>query len=349
MSLDDADTDGGITAQRTGIQLDTRQRAMLEAMGITVWQSEPLVDKRPLAQQNIAGAATKNVVKNESIAVRNAQSVPSSAAPTQSHASAATRDAEGTSASASAHFSTPVSAPSVPSYATPARTATPTASSHSAASPVTLQPLPDGIAHMDWLQLQSAVSTCQACALCQGRKNTVFGIGQPSTEALLPPRADWLIVGEAPSEHEDAQGEPFVGEAGKLLDNMLRAMLVDGQPLARQRNVFISNVLKCRPVADRNPSSAEVAMCQPYLQRQIALLQPKIILAMGRFAVQALTGSTEPLGKLRGRVHVLQGSSYAAPVIVTYHPAYLLRNLPDKAKAWADLLLAMETLASTPA
>lgn len=199
---------------------------------------------------------------------------------------------------------------------------------------------------MDWQQLQSAVSTCQACALCQGRKNTVFGIGQPSTEPMLPPRADWLIVGEAPGENEDAQGEPFVGEAGKLLDNMLRAMLVDGQPLARQRNVFISNVLKCRPVADRNPSSDEVAMCQLYLQRQIALLQPKIILAMGRFAVQALTGSTEPLGKLRGRVHALQGGGYAAPVIVTYHPAYLLRNLPDKAKAWADLLLAMETVAT---
>ena len=198
---------------------------------------------------------------------------------------------------------------------------------------------------MDWQQLRSAVSTCQACALCQGRKNTVFGIGQPSTEPMLPPRADWLIVGEAPSENEDAQGEPFVGDAGKLLDNMLRVMLVDGQPLARQRNVFISNVLKCRPVADRNPSSDEVAMCQPYLQRQIALLQPKIILAMGRFAVQALTASTEPLGKLRGRVHALQGSAYQVPVIVTYHPAYLLRNLPDKAKAWADLLLAMETLA----
>ncbi len=344
MSLDDAYTDGGTTAQSAGLQLDTRQRAMLQAMGITVWQSEPLVDKQPLAQKNIAGAATKNVVKNESVAARNAQSLPSGAAPTQSPASAAARDAEDTSASASAHFSAP---PSGPSYATPARTATASAASRGSASPVTLQPLPDGIAHMDWQQLQSAVSTCQACALCQGRKNTVFGTGQPSTDPMLPPRADWLIVGEAPSESEDAQGEPFVGEAGKLLDNMLRAMLVDGQPLARQRNVFISNVLKCRPVADRNPSSAEVAMCQSYLQRQIALMQPKIILAMGRFAVQALTGSTEPLGKLRGRVHALHGSSYAAPVIVTYHPAYLLRNLPDKAKAWADLLLAMETLQST--
>ena len=166
--------------------------------------------------------------------------------------------------------------------------------------------------------------------------------GPVGHSARMGASADWLIVGEAPGENEDAQGEPFVGEAGKLLDNMLRAMRVDGQPLDRQQQRVYFQRVKCRPVADRNPSSAEVAMCQPYLQRQIALLQPKIILAMGRFAVQALTGSTEPLGKLRGRVHTLHGSSYAVPVIVTYHPAYLLRNLPDKAKAWADLLLAME-------
>jgi uracil-DNA glycosylase len=200
---------------------------------------------------------------------------------------------------------------------------------------------------MDWRALQSAVSHCQACALCANRKTTVFGTGQSAAEPQLAPRADWLIVGEAPSEDEDAQGEPFAGPAGKLLDNMLRAMVIDGQPLARHSNVFITNVLKCRPPADRNPSSAEVAMCQPYLLRQIALLQPKIILAMGRFAVQALTGSSEPLGKLRGRVHALQGSSLQTPVIVTYHPDYLLRNLPDKAKAWADLLLAMQTLQAT--
>lgn len=197
---------------------------------------------------------------------------------------------------------------------------------------------------MDWLQLQSAVQGCQACRLCASRKNTVFGVGQPSTEPSLAPRADWLIVGEAPGENEDIQGEPFVGQAGKLLDNMLRAMVIDGQPLARHSNVFIANVLKCRPPANRNPSPEEVAMCQPYLLRQIALLQPKIILAMGRFAVQSLLGSTEPLGKLRGRVHTMPLDAARTPVIVTYHPAYLLRNLPDKAKAWADLLLAMETL-----
>jgi uracil-DNA glycosylase len=337
MSLDDVNAIDSSAQQSAGLQLDTRQRAMLEAMGITLWHSGVLVDKQPVAPQNTAGAAAKNVVRSEAISAPHAQTAPA-AAPDTGYASPAP----------AAHFSAPVSAPpSAPSYTAPARTAAPSAASRATASAITLQPLPEGIAHMDWQQLQSAVSTCQACALCEGRKNTVFGVGQPSSEPALAPRADWLIVGEAPGESEDAQGEPFVGEAGKLLDNMLRAMLVDGQPLARQRNVFISNVLKCRPVADRNPSSAEVAMCQPYLQRQIALLQPKIILAMGRFAVQALTGSTEPLGKLRGRVHALQGSGSTVPVIVTYHPAYLLRNLPDKAKAWADLLLAMETLASS--
>ena len=205
-------------------------------------------------------------------------------------------------------------------------------------------PLPSGIAQMDWPQLQTAVQSCQACSLCESRKNTVFGVGQPSASPALAPRADWLIVGEAPGENEDIAGEPFVGQAGKLLDNMLRAMVVNGQPLGRHSKVFIANVLKCRPPANRNPSAQEVALCQPYLLRQIELLQPKIILAMGRFAVQSLLGSTEPLGKLRGRVHTLPGSVVQTPVIVTYHPAYLLRNLPDKAKAWADLMLAMETL-----
>ena len=207
-----------------------------------------------------------------------------------------------------------------------------------------LLPLPAGIAQMDWPALQAAVSNCQACSLCATRTHTVFGVGAASADAALAPQADWLIVGEAPGENEDIQGEPFVGQAGKLLDNMLRAVKVNGQSLGRHSNVFIVNVLKCRPPANRNPSAEEVAMCQPYLQRQIALLQPKIILAMGRFAVQSLLGSTEPLGKLRGRVHTLPEGISTAPVVVTYHPAYLLRNLPEKAKAWQDLLLAVQVL-----
>jgi uracil-DNA glycosylase len=223
-----------------------------------------------------------------------------------------------------------------------------------AASNITLAPRPEGIEHIDWPALQSAVSGCQACGLCASRKNTVFGVGQPPLDGAQAPQVDWLIVGEAPGENEDAQGEPFVGQAGKLLDNMLAAMKMgmseEGKAvgLSRSKGVYIANVLKCRPPANRNPSSEEVAMCEPYLARQIQLLRPKIILAMGKFAIQSLTGSNDPVGKLRGRIHTLKHASYQAPVIVTYHPAYLLRNLPDKAKAWADLLLAMQIYSELP-
>ena len=206
-------------------------------------------------------------------------------------------------------------------------------------------PRASGIEQMSWPSLQQTVQNCQACALCESRKNTVFGVGQTPFEVSQVPQVDWLIVGEAPGEQEDLQGEPFVGPAGKLLDNMLAAMKIgkDGKALSRSEGVYIANVLKCRPPANRNPSPEEVAMCEPYLARQIELLRPKIIVAMGKFAISSLTGSNDPVGKLRGRVHTLKHATYQAPVIVTYHPAYLLRNLPDKAKAWADLLLAMQT------
>jgi DNA polymerase len=190
-------------------------------------------------------------------------------------------------------------------------------------------PLSGPVADMDWDTLTETVAACQACGLCHSRRHTVFGVGDR--------QADWLVVGEAPGEMEDLQGEPFVGPAGQLLDNMLRAI-----GLGRHENVYLTNVLKCRPPANRNPEPAEVAQCEPYLRRQVALLQPKIILAMGRFAVQSLLGSTEPIGKLRGQIHHYAG----VPVVVTYHPAYLLRNLPDKAKAWADLCLALDQVES---
>ncbi|AMO23078.1 hypothetical protein GCM10027034_44850 [Ramlibacter solisilvae] len=184
---------------------------------------------------------------------------------------------------------------------------------------------PAGVQHMDWEALAKAVAGCRACKLCEGRRNTVFGVGDR--------HADWLVVGEAPGENEDLQGEPFVGAAGQLLDNMLRAV-----GLARGHKVYIANVLKCRPPGNRNPEPDEVAQCEPFLRRQVELLQPRVILAMGRFAVQSLLGSTEAIGRLRGQRHEYRG----VPVVVTYHPAYLLRNLPDKAKAWADLCLAAE-------
>jgi DNA polymerase len=204
---------------------------------------------------------------------------------------------------------------------------------------------PEGIDQMGWDPLKLTVSQCQACSLCGTRHNTVFGVGAPAT-ADQAPQVDWLIVGEAPGENEDLQGEPFVGQAGQLLDNMLQAMGLARQSNDQSAGVYITNVLKCRPPGNRNPKPEEVAQCLPYLERQVALLQPKIILAMGRFAVQALlqdtvpSVETVPLGKLRGQVHRYQG----VPVVVTYHPAYVLRNLPEKAKVWADLCLAMATL-----
>ena len=192
-------------------------------------------------------------------------------------------------------------------------------------------PHASAVASMDWAELQATVAACEACGLCRSRTQTVFGVG--STQA------DVMVVGEAPGEQEDRQGEPFVGPAGQLLDAMLRAIQHDRQA-TNERGVYIANVLKCRPPANRNPAPDEVLRCEPYLARQVALVKPRVIIAMGRFAVQSLLNTTDPIGRLRGRVHHYQG----VPVIVTYHPAYLLRTPADKAKAWADLCLAMDTL-----
>ncbi len=181
---------------------------------------------------------------------------------------------------------------------------------------------------MNWPELKAAVSSCTACGLRAGCTQTVFGVGDEN--------ADWLLVGEAPGGEEDRLGEPFVGQAGKLLDSMLAAI-----GLERGKNVYIANVLKCRPPGNRNPESGEVAQCSPHLARQIELIRPKLILAMGRFAVQTLLNTEATIASLRGSVHQYRG----VPLVVTYHPAYLLRNLPDKAKAWADLVFARKTIA----
>jgi DNA polymerase len=182
---------------------------------------------------------------------------------------------------------------------------------------------------MDWPELKAAVSGCQACGLRKTCTQTVFGVGDE--------QADWLLVGEAPGAEEDARGEPFVGQAGRLLDNMLAAI-----GLARGKNVYICNVLKCRPPGNRNPEPFEVSQCAPHLLRQLELIKPKLILAMGRFAVQALLNTEASIASLRGRLHRYQG----VPLVVTYHPAYLLRNLPDKAKAWEDLCFARRSIAA---
>lgn len=180
---------------------------------------------------------------------------------------------------------------------------------------------------MDWPTLRQAVADCQACELCKARKQAVLGVGD-----LNP---DWLFVGEGPGADEDVQGEPFVGQAGKLLDNMLAAL-----DIARGNKVYIGNAVKCRPPGNRTPENAEMAACRPYLARQIALLKPKVIVLLGKAAVHSVLHEDKTLASLRG-----QRFEYAGiPVVVTYHPAYLLRNLPEKAKAWEDLLFARRLL-----
>ncbi len=204
----------------------------------------------------------------------------------------------------------------------------PQARENPAAVPPSATAASGDVSAMDWPALKAAVARCTRCPLHRTRTQAVFGVGDE--------KADWLIVGEAPGADEDEKGEPFVGQAGKLLDNMLKSI-----GLKRGENVYIANVLKSRPPGNRNPEPEEVEACVPYLKRQIELIQPKLILASGRFAVQFLLGREASVASLRGRVHDYQG----IPVIVTYHPAYLLRNPPEKAKAWEDLCLARETMA----
>lgn len=193
-------------------------------------------------------------------------------------------------------------------------------------------PAQPAIAEMDWETLRQAVLTCTRCDLHRTRTQGVFGVGDP--------HAEWLIVGEAPGAEEDKQGEPFVGQAGRLLDAMLASI-----GLKRGENVYIANVLKSRPPKNRDPSPQEVAACLPYLERQIDLIQPRLILALGRFAAQSLLVTDTAIGRLRGQVHRYRG----VPLIVTYHPAYLLRNPADKARAWEDLVLARQTMAQIKA
>jgi uracil-DNA glycosylase family 4 len=186
------------------------------------------------------------------------------------------------------------------------------------------------IAALSWDEFAADVDACVACGLCKTRNKSVPGVGDVN--------AEWLFVGEAPGAEEDAKGEPFVGQAGRLLDNMLAAL-----GLARGRNVYIANVLKCRPPNNRTPEPRESDACRPYLERQVELIRPKLIVALGKSAASLLLDTDATIASLRGRVHRYRG----VPLIVTYHPAYLLRNLPDKAKAWEDMLLARRTVATS--
>ena len=298
----------------TCFDLDERQRAMLAEMGIRVWwpqkQPSPLPEVTAVRSELDAIRPECGTVRPELGTVRP-------------------EPVEGQAASTRLQQVQPERGITQPERGA-ARTA-----QVQGAVPAEAVPLPPGVDQMDWGTLQATVAQCRACGLCQGRKNTVFGVGDRS--------AQWMVIGEAPGENEDLQGEPFVGQAGKLLDNMLKAIglnrAVEGEQDG-QAGVYIANTLKCRPPGNRNPEPVELQTCAPYLARQVALVQPKIILAMGRFAVQSLLQTTEPIGKLRGRVHQYEG----VPVVVTYHPAYLLRNPADKAKAWADLVLALQTV-----
>ena len=219
----------------------------------------------------------------------------------------------------------PVTATPAAERAPSARAAAPAMQTPSAAVP--LEQRIAAVAAMEWSQLKNSVAGCTACPLHQGRDKTVFGVGDEN--------ADWLFVGEGPGADEDMKGEPFVGQAGKLLDNMLAAM-----KLRRGHNVYIANVVKCRPPNNRNPEPAEVAQCEPYLHRQIAMIRPRLIIALGKVAAVNLLKRDASVSSLRGKVHDYRG----IPMIVTYHPAYLLRTLPDKAQAWQDLCFALDTM-----
>jgi len=218
-------------------------------------------------------------------------------------------------------------ADAAPDAARPAEPAAAPAPARAGAVPEDAEPRAARITRLEWRDFAGDVDACTACGLAQSRKKSVPGVGDV--------HAEWLLVGEAPGSEEDAKGEPFVGQAGKLLDNMLAAL-----DMKRGENVYIANVLKCRPPNNRTPEPREVDACRPYLDRQIALIAPKLIVALGKSAATTLLGVDATIASLRGRVHRYQG----VPLVVTYHPAYLLRNLPEKAKAWEDLLFARRTL-----
>src|SRR5574343_170390 len=207
------------------------------------------------------------------------------------------------------------------------QTPVPIAAPLEAPAPRPLAAPQDSVDTLEWPELARRVTECRACPLCEQRKQAVLGVGD-----LNP---DWLFIGEGPGAEEDAKGEPFVGQAGKLLDAMLASL-----DIARGNRVYIANAVKCRPPGNRTPEAAAMAACRPYLERQIALLKPKIIVLLGKAAVHAVLHDDKSLCSLRGQRFEHAG----IPVVVTYHPAYLLRNLPDKAKAWEDLLFARRTL-----
>ncbi len=315
------------------LDLDERQRAMLKEMGVRVWWPKAVPEAEPEALTTPRTQVVKNAL-NSNITDSSGEKYIKSAINTISN-----------------------------------NTIHSTALTNKNQTKNTDDTYSHNVTHIDrlsWPVLAQTVATCRACPLCEGRTQAVFGVGPSVGASVVPsvgdgspgsdaaPQVDWLIVGEAPGENEDRVGEPFVGQAGQLLDNMLKAMKLNRRSSAGG-GVYIANVIKCRPPGNRNPTPGEVAQCEPYLHRQIALLQPKMILAMGKFAATSLLRASvpevdkTPLGKLRGQVHTYSHQGLQIPVVATYHPAYLLRSLTEKAKAWEDLCLALNSLAASTA
>lgn len=302
----------------TRFELNDRQRAMLAEMGVRVWWPQ----RSHAAPQAVAGDA------------------PAMATVSAVSATGVMGAAEAASPMRPALPARPKMSVPAPVHAPATRSAT-----REPVAPVPVQaqgqgqvfaPLPEGLSSMGWAELQTAVQACQSCGLCAARQTPILCSGQGT--------AHWMVVGDLPSQTDDQQGQPFTGPEGVLLDNMLKAVGVRRQGSSGSADAsadvpeaYLTHAVKCRPLNGRNPETAELATCAGYLSRQVALAQPRVILAMGRFAIQNLLGSTEPMGKLRGRLHDFQG----VPVVVTYPPSSLLRTPADKAKAWADLVLAL--------
>ncbi len=351
------------------LNLDPRQRAILQEMGVHVWLPQTTLEALSGAQNAIDSEAayayeiSARGLKGLEKSSLNSPAAASHGAPHATlHATAeAAADASAQTA-ALALSAAPKPAPAAVTH----KSAAPVLPR--AAGPVQVMPLPAGIASMDWTQLKTTAADCQACAMCLGRRAAVLAVPEPA----LP--CDWLVVGEPPDDAQERQGLPFVDEAGVLLDNMLRAVgvrrctsAVPDQAAAASSNLetalasmpqalpansapstraYLTHVVKCRPALNRAPTADELATCAHYLRREIALVQPKVILAMGRFAMLSLLTDTPPehtqlpLGQLRGQVWRFAG----VPLVVTYPPSYLLRHPSDKAKAWADLCLALEVV-----
>lgn len=333
------------------LELDSRQRAMLQEMGVHVWLPEtafapPAELPQPEAAASAPMPASADYDDDEAYSYDEEYDND----PSLGYASAPRAPEPKSQASPSA--TAPVRAPVAPPTARPA-------------APAIVAVDNAELAQADWAGLAATAAQCSACGLCAGRKNSTLcapafaGVG--SLAAPLAARADWMFVGDPPDEDEDREASPFAQAAGTLMGNMLKACRLSrvgqaqdaaldaqaegGQAAKAEQLAYLTNVVKCRPPHSQIPQAADLAQCAAYLNRELALVQPKVIVAMGRFAMQLLLSeqpglATQPLGKLRGTVYRYRG----VPVVVTYHPKALLRNSPDKAKAWADLCLAMGTV-----